>query len=154
MSYLLSKLSSKSQEFVSGLTNSNKSRSPEASLALAKVLAYQLHMPSSEVEDIVMYSKLNYHVELMTKIDGINQLTLLNVEEVLEYVGRYYKFRYYALFGAGQTLALNSQYAVADYFDITKAFSKETIDMIVANPLDMTTMTNGFIQLLADLKGE
>ena len=152
--YQITKLTSSSQNFILELTSNNIARTPMASITLAKVLAYDLDLPSSDVEDVTNYYRHYCYSNMMSILADINELCPIDVDAVLEYILKFYNYRYSSAYASNLTIAINKDYAIADFFGISKSFDKETLNVICENHFRMTDLAAKFASLINDLVEE
>lgn len=150
--YNITKLSKPSQDFISQLTLGNRSKALETSIALARVLAYGLAIPSSPVEDVAGFFRSQHKVQLLGVVGLINELTILDLEAVVVCAERFYTLRYQAAFGDCYVMALKKETAIVDFFKISKIFDPVTIQCIEDNSLAITSMVNKFKTIVDELK--
>ena len=152
--YALTKLSKDSQDFITNLTINNQSRSLVATLALARCLAYKAELPSSPIDDVESYYRSNCQITDTTMISKINELSILDIDSVIQYAKKFFMFRYSVVHDDCYAVALNKEYAIADYFKISKSIDRVAIDTICEQHIKVTQYTNSFYKLISELKEE
>lgn len=150
--YQFTKLTAKTQLFITQITSENKSKQLPVSIALSRLIAYQLPMPSNEVESIDNFFNTQLAVDVYGQVNQLNELLFLDVDAVIEYIRKFYAFRY-SYMNPGLHLLIKPEQAVYDFFKITKCFCLETLKEIEQNGSYIAELTNRFIDLLNELKG-
>lgn len=151
--FQISKLSASSQELVTELTTSMKSRSPVTALAIARVLAYKALMPSSGVEDIVTFYRTTCQLDLEQTVNAINEIMVVDTKLVMEYCQKFYMLRYSFMCPQKAIFAFNAETAVEDFFGISRHFDRETLDLIRQNNADLMRYHAKFTSLMDELNG-
>ena len=147
----ITKLSSSSLSFVSKLTTNNTSRAMSTSIALGRTLSNSLTLPSSPVDNPLQYFKIQNQLNLESLISTINEIVIIDTNAVLDYATKFYEYRYASVHPTPHVIALNKQSAIADFFSISKHFSKECLSVIESNPVFMTDLVNNFKNMIAEL---
>ncbi len=148
--YAITKISSKTQLFISELNSQNKGKQLPVTIAIARLIAYELPLPSTEVDDINGFLKTQHGVDVQMRLNGINEILFLDTVGVMEYISKFYAVRY-AQVSTCSHLLLKPATAVLDLFKITRSFDEVSLTCIQDNADYINRLTNGFIQLLADL---
>jgi hypothetical protein len=152
--FAITKLSKVSQDFINRLVSNNKSRSPEVSLAIAKVLTVQLPIPSSPVEDVCTYFKTTNQIEIEATLNSINELAIIDVNMILDYCLKFFMVRYNLAYPSKHVLVFNTDTAVIDFFGISRYIDPATLALIGAECVGLTESVNRFNQLIEELKAE
>jgi len=147
----ITKFDSKTTDFITSMSLNAEGKSKISSIALARVIASDLTLPSSEVSNIFEFYNTNEHLMVVDKILNINEIIIINRDEVLDYVYRFYKYRYINAIGTIPTISSTSTDIVCNFFNISKSFDKSAIDCIREDPYKLQVTTNGFIALLEQL---
>ena len=147
----ITKFDSKTTDFITNMSLNAEGKSKISSIALARVIASDLTLPSSEVSNIFEFYNTNEHLMVVDKILNINEIIIINRDEVLDYVYRFYKYRYINAIGTIPTISSTSTDIVCNFFNIGKSFDKNVIDCIREDPYKLQVTTNGFIALLEQL---
>lgn len=150
--FAMTKLSQETQGLVSELISTNKSRSMEVSIALARVLVASLPMPTAPVDDITMYFRQQHKISLGVIINQINEIVVLDLSAVEDYCLKFYQYRYQALYPDKAIIALKLETALVDFFQISRCFDEASIACIVAQPILMTGLNSKFNKMLDELK--
>jgi hypothetical protein len=151
--YSITKLKKESQDFIMSLTTGNKSRSVTTSIALGKVIADRLSLPSGEVENIAAYYRTSSTADFNSLLSEINELVILDITAVTDYAAKFYMNRYYNAFPAPVTIALKPETAVTDFFSIGRSFDKCTLDTIQEHCVCLTDQVSKFKILIGELRG-
>lgn len=149
--YAITKLSSKSQLFISELNGQNKGKQLPVTITLARLIAYELPLPTAEVEDVNSFLRTQHGVDVQMRINALNEILFLDTAAVTEYINKFYTVRYAHLCSRSRLL-LKPATAVLDLFKITHSFDEASLACIQDNADYINRLTNGFIQLLEDLK--
>lgn len=149
--FAISKLGKSSQEFVSTMTRNAKSRSLTASLALARVLANQLPLPSSPVDNIQQYYQVQCRIGVEGKLGTINELMLVDFKLVLEMVEKFFRLRYNMAHPPVTVFTFKAETAVEDFFGISRDFDQATLEAIKLAPGELTAFVNDFTTMVCEL---
>ena len=144
------KLSSKSQLLISELNSQNKGKQLPVTIALARLMAYALPLPTAEVEDIVGFLKTQHGVDVQMQLTQLNEVLFIDTPAVSDYITKFYTVRYAQVCSCKHVL-LKPATAVLDLFKITRSFDAASLACIEAHADYINRLTNGFIQLLDDL---
>lgn len=150
---LLTKLDTETASFVSELVNQGNQKSKLVSLALAKVLSAQLPVmiiPSDYPE--VDFARL-HKVELTQKIIRVNELVLVNVDETLDLVKKFYIYQYNVHHSVNAVPYLHKDTAVCDFFGISKVFSPDILELITDSHSKLTYYISKFTNILEKAEG-
>lgn len=130
--YLLTKLCGDNQQFVSSIVAQNKGRSTEMSIAIAKVLAYQLTLPTDIdlTEDLNNYYTSTHSLIVNGLINSLNELLVIDIPSVKDYVLKFYKFRFESVFPPAISFIVSQNREVEDFFRISRIFSDIDIQVI------------------------
>lgn len=150
--FQITKLSEDSQKLISLLMTTNRSRSDATSLALGRLLALQLPMPSMAVEDSEAYFNETVRQQLEYEIADINELIVLNKDRVLDIAKRFFLFRYRTVFSPASVLLFCKETAVESFFGLTQSFDEVTFTTIREESMTIMDLTTKFIRFLDDLK--
>ena len=148
---MYSLLSKESLEFVRLNASTSVSRKPQASLALARVLAYRLDLPSAPVEDIEHYYRDQCELEVMGFINTCNELLIMNMQSVLDYTYSLYLARYYVCHAITTISAFSTETACEDFFSISRGVSRDTMRLIKEAPAEISALVVKFSFLVEDL---
>ena len=149
---MMTLLSRDSVAFVEQVTTSNQARSIHASLALARVLAYGVELPSMKLEDLMGHYQDHCLPEITKKINDINELVLVDFQTALDLCYQFYMTRYHVVYPIDSVAAFNKATAVEDFFGISRGVSRATISHIQSAPDVISKYCRGFSQLCEDLK--
>jgi hypothetical protein len=140
----ITKLSSTSSNFLGQISVSGKSRNIQTSIALGRVLADSLSLPSTPVDSITTLYNNQFRINIEQIISNINEICLLDVKQVLDFTLKFYTYRYNICNPDKVILAFNKDTAIEDFFKISKVFDNETIKVICENPIAITDLVNKF----------
>lgn len=149
--FAISKLGKSSQDFVSTMTRNAKSRSMTASLALARVLANELGLPSSPVDSIQQYYQVQCRIGVEGKLCVINELMIVDCKLVLEMVEKLFRLRYSMAHPPATVFAFKADTAVEDFFGISREFDQATLQAVKLAPGELTAYVNEFTTMVREL---
>lgn len=142
----ITKLSAETQEFLNFIISGNRSRSQLASIVIGKALASTLNLPSTPVDDIAEFYRLNIFIGLQTKVSDLNELSVIDVDAVLDYTARFYTTRYFAAYPKKTIFCPSQDTAVLDFLGASYSLDQASMELIKASPLEVTKLYNGFVQ--------
>lgn len=145
-------LTKPSLDFVTTLSSGNKSKSKEASMALGRVLAYKLDIPSAPIEDLQMYINQAYIGSLEALVFNINEITILDKEQIRIYFNKFFNARYNICHGNDILLSTNPEMALADFFKLSSSLSNDDIKFISDNCITLMSYVNKFKHVVNDLE--
>lgn len=151
--FLISKLSPESQQFITQIAVSNKTRSAGFSVAVAKVLVDSVNMPSSELEDPSIYYLSQVKLGLEQSISTINELIIIDTKAVIDICEQFFNFRYRSANPVKNVYCLNKETCLEDFFGLSRCFENVTLHTIKNEGSAMVVYMNGLKRLVADLKG-
>lgn len=150
--YQYTKVSNKTQLFISQISSENKSRTLPVTIALSRLLAYKLPLPSAPVDCIDSFFNTQIAVDVTMNVNVLNELMFIDADAVMEYIRKFYTYRYNQV-NPSLHLLLKPETAVYDMFKITKSFSADVLTEISASANYINELTNRFIDLLSELEG-
>jgi hypothetical protein len=150
--FQITKLSKDSRDFISILSLTGKSKDLQTSLALARVIAFDLTLPTAPVDSINSFYISQHKLEVENIISTINEIILVDIKTVLDYVSKFYSLRYNICNGSKTVLAFNKETAIVDFFNISSSIDLVAINTISDNPVKMTELVNKFNILKQELK--
>ncbi len=148
--YQLAKLSDRSRNFIVRLASEDYRSSLVFNLALARLLANKLPLPTSEVDDLKSYFRFNLLIGINSQLSVINELLVVNTEQVAALVCDFYAHRYYNTHPCS-AIVVSEKYAVEDFFGLRVTFSDGIFEAIKANPTKVAVFNNELHCLLEDL---
>lgn len=146
----MTKLSKESQELVSKLA-AEGSKTLLASLAIAKVIAYGLDLPSSKVESVNQYFNVTHKIKASEIVFTINEIIILDTNIIIDYIIKFYNYRYDHLYPNNVVIAVNPNTGIIDFFNISKYFDNATLEVIATNPSKLTMYCNKMRNLITEL---
>lgn len=149
--FQISNISSDAAKFILGLNSQGLSRAKPASVSLAKAIANSLSIPSGIVEDFKDFYNTNYRLKVLGLISTINEMTIVDVPAIEDYTVRFLEAKYNVAYARHQTLAMKKECAVEDFFGISKSIPCDIIEVIKADPANLTYMVNGFAEVINSL---
>lgn len=148
----MTKLSKDSREFVANVINTNKSKSLEFSVSLAKVISTNLPLPSGEVDDLLMEFKLNHQMNTNFILYDVNEIFPIDYEFISDLIVKFYQLRYNTAYPTNNVLAVNEKTAVEDFFSIRRVIDDTILDCIRKNFLSMTKYINKLTPVVESMK--
>lgn len=142
----ITKLSAETQEFLNFITSGNRSRSQLTSLVIGKALASSLNLPSAPVDDIADFYRVNIFIGLQSKVSGLNELSVIDVDAVLDYTARFYTTRYFAAYPKKTIFCPSQETAVLDFLGASYALDQNSMELVKSAPLEVTKLYNGFVK--------
>lgn len=149
--FAISKLGKSSQEFVSTMTRNAKSRSLQASLALARVLSNGLGLPSAPVENVHQYYQMQCRIAVEGKLGIINELMVVDFKLVLDLVEKMFRLRYSMAHPPATVYVFKAETVVEDFFGISREFDQATLEAIKLAPGELTSYVNEFTTMVREL---
>lgn len=150
--FSITKLNQRDRSFLVSISNLGKSRSPQASVALARVLTNNMSIPSAPVENPILFYKTQNSITISTLIADINELCVLDVQRVQDYCEKFFLYRYHACHPTRHVLAICPETAVEDFFGISKVMSREIIDIVKNSSSVVCTYVNGFNSIIETIR--
>jgi hypothetical protein len=137
------KLCTETQEFMTWLGLGERPRSLLATLAIAKALADMATLPSGPVESPEQfYATTSLHPNQLN-LNLLNELVVVDIDAIMEYIERFYKTRYNILFPSERIFCSRPETALQDFMGISTALDQNAVDAITSNSLDATRLYNG-----------
>lgn len=130
--------------------NSGRSRSKVAAIALARMISAKFTLPSAPVEDIEQHYRNFAYMQASKDVSTINEIIPVDIDYVLELCRSFYKYRY---LNAHPTTTVFSfgENSIVEFFDISRAFNKETLDLIAKEGKELGFLANGFRRIIIEL---
>ena len=148
---MMTLLSRESISFVEHITAANQARTTPASLALARVLAFGVELPSMKMEDLLGHYQDHCLPEITAKLNEINELVIVDFQTTLDLAYQFYMSRYYVVFPIDTVAAFNKETAIEDFFGISRGVARATVAQIRNTPDLISRYCLGFSRLSADL---
>jgi hypothetical protein len=149
--FSITKLDSTSQGFISELSSSNASRNYVSSLCLAKALTHCCLLPATPVEDINAFYRTHVQVEIERKVNGVNELLVLDTTTVIDLCMKFYMLRYTTAHPKCHVFTFNKETSLEDFFGISRVFDAVTIKTIKENSDILSYRINRFSSMLQQL---
>lgn len=150
--FAITKLSPKSQDFLSIMTQNNKSRSLLASIAVAKALTFDTSLPSAPVDDVLQYFRTQNLIQIESFVNDVNELMVLDVKTVLDLAFKFYQQRYMSAYPSARVFSFNKGTGVVDFFGISRSIDEATLKAIEEDPGTLAVYTNNFASMMEELK--
>lgn len=150
--FAITRLSKNSQDFLATINQGNKSRSPAASVALARILTASICLPSAPVEDPVNYYRVQCQLEIEQIVNQLNELIVLDRATIADFCMKFYQYRYASVHPANHVFAFNKGTAIEDFFSISRSFDQATLNIIRDDPMAIAGYVNNFARMISELK--
>lgn len=147
----ITKLSAETQEFLNFITSTNRCRLQLSSIVIGKALASTLNLPGSPVEDISSFYRMNMLINVQQKISELNELTIIDIDTVLDYVYKFYMTRYYAAYPPKTIFCPCADTAILSFLGASYALDQNSMELIKAVPLEVTKLYNGFVRFFDEV---
>ena len=147
----ISKLSLDSQNFLSSAASSGATRSLAFSIAAARAIANRLPLPSSKVEDLENYFSMTLKVDVLSTINVLNELFVIDCEKVTGLVENFYELRYSNLF-PDEYFFSTKEMPLSGFFSMPKYLPEVVIDEIVKNISVVSFYFSNINKLLNEFK--
>lgn len=147
----VTKLSADTQEFLNFLLSGNRSRSQLTSIIIGKALADVQALPSTPVDDIADFYRLNVYIGLQSKISDLNELSVIDVDAVIDYTARFYTTRYFAAYPKKTIFCPSQETAILDFLGVSFALDQSSMELIKSAPLEVTKLYNGFVKFFNEV---
>lgn len=130
--YALTMLKKEQLEFVLQCNNTGCGRSMDFSIALGKVIADNISLPSSKVLDPKSEYMHNFKMGVYSTISPINELIIVDIDRVVSYVDAFYLARYNLVYG-NKSIIISDEDQLTDFFGLNKYIDKVTLEEIKAS---------------------
>ena len=108
------------QDHILYFTNEGRGKAVVSTVAIGRAIANRLSMPSGEVENIDNYFRAFLEIDTLRQVSRLNEMFLVEVQEVMEFVAKFYKLRYAVLFPRKNVYCTNSVTALQDFIGISQ----------------------------------
>lgn len=150
--HIFSNLTRPSIAFLGSITSAAASRSKAWSIAVAYAIARTLALPVEQVEDIMVYYRLNMAIDVQWLLSDLNEAAAMNTDEAKVLIEAFYQQRYSMVNPPAVPLALRKDKGIEDFFGLTRVIPDDVLCEINCNPDKITTYVNGLTKVLADLQ--
>lgn len=130
------------QEFISYLGANGRGKKLSTSIAIAKCIADSLILPTSELENVDISYKSMCAIDANSKISPINEVVLLDIECISEYILKFWKVRYYTMFPRYPMSGYDKSKAILSLFGLDYAIDKNTIEIITNEFIEVAKIYN------------
>lgn len=151
---LVGKLSSGQQDELSYLNANGRNKSYLTSIAVGRILANRLPLPSSMVENFEHFYRTTYQIEVTRNISKINEILLLDVETVQTYVLKFFKLRYVLMNPANNVYCVNPETALQDFLGISQQLDSVTVQEIKSSPKELMKINNFINSIVQVILGQ
>ena len=151
MYHYISNLTPAGQEFMNYLSSGKRTRERLTSLVLGRAIAETLQIPGGLVESVTQHYKVSSLITATSIVSGINELAVIDTDSVLEFVEKFFTYRYSVYHRTVPIVALVPDTAVEDFFGVSIFISKEDIALLKANPIEATKLYGLAVRFLADV---
>ena len=149
---LTSKLTAESLKFISNVNITVTSNKKVNSISAARAISSMLVVPMAKVENIRGYYNTSSRIDVEKMVSALNEVILLDVDDILDTVYKFYSFRYDTAQGVTPAVCFSPDCAIEGLFSISRYIDNETIKIFKEKVSDISINTNGFIQVLKDLR--
>lgn len=154
--YNLTLLTKENADFIQSVLQKNTSRSKEVSLSIARILANQIKLPlpdqAYDKDNINEYYRLNYQISIENTISIINEICIIDVETVKDYVIRFLKFRYDNAYSTQVVSISVPGEELETFFKIKQYFDKDIVECIKSNLNSIVGYSLGFNKVIENIK--
>lgn len=155
MSYLtqFAILTPKASSFITHIANSGKAKQKSTSLAVARVLASSIALPTEDVSsDVSYYWRNNCHIPVSCKFDALNEMVIHDRAEVMRYAQAFYAHRVCTAYMRPTTYGESgSENQFLNFFGFTQYFDVDTLKHIQNNEDDLTVLCDGYASVFVAL---
>jgi len=149
--YTLTKLSKPSLAYVNTLTSTGAHRTPAFTLAAAYSIGRELALPPGQVDELVLYFRLQHEATVVRHLDTINELAPIDVKAVKELVLAFYQQRYAAANPVAIPLLLRCGNELEDLFGLSKFFPEDFFCTLKEHGEAITRHISGLYTIQQDL---
>lgn len=151
--FSIARLSPRQQDFLTGLVQRNMNRSVPVSIALAKVLAVQVLVPSSPVESVDTFFNEQGTGAIFAILDSLSTVVPLNHQLIHDISKSFFRFAYDTVHGGlGYEEGRMYTTGVVSFFRIDKHFSEEIVKTIEAEYGSIESMIREFTIIVEDMR--
>lgn len=151
---IVGKLTSGQQDELSYLNANGRNKSYMTSIAVGRVLANRLPLPSGLMENFEHFYRTTYQIEVTRNISRINELLLLDVETVQTYVLKFFKLRYVMMNPANNVYCVNPETALQDFLGISQQLDSVTVQEIKSSPKELMKINNFINSIVQVILGQ
>ncbi len=138
------------QDHILYFTNEGRGKAAVSTVAISRAIANRLSMPSGEVENIDNYFRTFLQIDTLRQVSRLNEMFLVEVQEVMEFVAKFYKLRYAVLFPRKNVYCTNSVTALQDFIGISQYLDQATVELIQKNPTELMRVNNALQAIMND----
>ncbi len=143
--YAITSLSPYSQDFIKTVNN------PEViKIAVAKVIANRLPLPSFELADHREYYTTTAEQQAKGLVSKFNEVTVINTGAVLSLVESFWKARYCSVFPPKVLIQCETD-AMCTFMGVAQVIDADTCKFISENAEALRKAINGFTSVIDDL---
>jgi hypothetical protein len=149
--YALTKLSPESRAFISGLPRIDSGNL--LAVSLAKAVSRLLPRPTAELAEPKTHYADNLRAQARLLIGEVNELAVVDIALTCEYTCTFWQVAYETIYPRERIYASPNHKPEAVFFGYATAISPTLFELIESCGEVLTTYTNGFTQVLKDLRG-
>lgn len=146
-----SKLSNETKSFIQNIPQISKSSQEVVAVALAKVVANELPLPSAPVESAVEFYLNTTYANTRELISAINELVVVDLTRVQELVKTFWLIRYNILFPRKKLFQTNQVVSESHFFGFSSLLSPTDALFIQQNSQLLIQLSNGFAQMIEEM---
>lgn len=148
----VNQLQTQARDFVQELTVSFGARKKASTFALARVLAANFPMPSSQVDSIEDYYHTNVSRGVRGLLNSINEyLVRVDTDAVEKMTYMFYAAKYNCCFEVG-LINMTSNSPVADFFGLSRNLSPDILQVIVEEHASINRNLRGWRYVMQDIR--
>lgn len=148
--YAFTKLSPESKSFINGVPRIDPGNL--IAIALAKAVSRLLPRPTAELADPKAHYADNLRAEARILIGEVNELAVIDIALAVEYTGVFWQVAYETIYPRERIYSSPNHKPEAVFFGYSSVISPELFEKIETCGELLVTYTNGFTQVLKDLR--
>ena len=149
----ITRLAQTNQSFLIDLAVKNRARSVETSIAIAKVLASKVMVPTTAVLVPANFFRTEAGIDIAKVLNAINEIVPVDFGSILDLALKFWLIRYDAVHGDGMPYFTNSKCGTHDFFRMTKNLDEATLNIIADKCGDINRLMQGFANIYTELTG-
>ena len=147
----VSKLSNETKKFIQNIPAVSKNNQEVLAMAVSKVIANELVLPSSPVENPIDFYLYTTYTGAREVISCINELVVIDINRVQELVKTFWLVRYNILFPRKKLYLTNQIASESHFFGFSSLLSPTDAVFIQVNTFTLLTLANGFAQMVSEM---
>ena len=147
----VSKLSNETKNFIQNVPTISKNNQEVLAMAISKVVANELVLPSSPVDNAIDFYLHTTYAGAREIISCINELVVVDINRVQELVKTFWLVRYNILFPRKKLYLTNQIASESHFFGFSSLLSPTDAVFIQVNTFTLLTLANGFSQMVSEM---